>query len=321
MRTDVAHVVQLAQRSVSEYFADRSPQVAAAISYYALFSIFPLALVTIAVFGLVLGDGTARNDVVDFIVRQLPVTETQGRRDIEEALRSVSADAGPSGAIGLAGLLFAASGLMGAVRNGVNTAWDVTDRRPPLQGKLLDLLLVLGVGLLIAASTALSVGARLAGTATDGLGSPLLRSAVLDQIVAFGLAFGLFMFLYRVLPASRSRIRDIWPGALAAAAGYELAKAGFSFYLTHFASYSAVYGPLGAVIAFMVFVFAAANVFLLGAEVASEWPAVRAGCSDDRPPESLRARIAGLARGLVVRGTRDSRARRIGLRRLSERDG
>jgi membrane protein len=87
-----------------------------------------------------------------------------------------------------------------------------------------------------------------------------------------------------------------------AAAGFEAAKAGFSFYLENFARYDAIYASLGSVIAFLVFVWVAANVLLLGAEVASEYPRLRdeplEDAEDDTP---LRERITGGLRRLVVR--------------------
>ena len=84
-----------------------------------------------------------------------------------------------------------------------------------------------------------------------------------------------FTVLYTVLPVNRPRIRDIWPAIVFATIGFELVKRGFSVYLDEFADYSAVYGSLGAVVAFMVFVYIAAIVFLFGAEMAALWPEVR----------------------------------------------
>ena len=66
-----------------------------------------------------------------------------------------------------------------------------------------------------------------------------------------------------------------------AAVGFELAQRGFALYLENFSDYSAIYGSLGAVITFLVFIYIAAMVFLLGAEMATLWPRVRAGEFED----------------------------------------
>jgi len=298
------------QRSVSEFFDDGCPLIAAAISYYALFSLFPLAIVVVFGLGLVLDDAQARDEVIDYIVRNLPLRADEGRRELSEVLESVTSGSAGFGIAGGLGLAFAASGLIGAVRGGINAAWDVESRRPPLQGKLLDILLVGGVGVVVAASLALTLLTRLAaslGRELDGvLGGA--GAAIAQAVLAVGqlgpllLNAGVFLFLFRVLPARQTRLRDVWPGVLIATLGYEAAKTGFSVYLEHFANYGAVYGSLGVVLAFLVFVFVGANVFLLGAEAASEWPRLREEELDDGsegPP--LRQRLRDGLKGLVVR--------------------
>ncbi|MDQ4130698.1 MAG: YihY/virulence factor BrkB family protein, partial [Actinomycetota bacterium] len=198
------------------------------------------------------------------------------------------ANIGAFGVVGVLGLAFAASGVMGAIRYGLNTAWDAEDRRPPVQGKLVDILLVLAVGLAAALSLALTVLTRLVRSVGDELEGPLgtVGSALaelllgLGQLTPFALSLAVFAFLYRFVPAVETRWRDLWPGVLVAGAGYEAAKTGFSFYLENFGDYGAVYGSISAAVAFLFFVFLAANIFLLGAEVASQWPRVRSGHYD-----------------------------------------
>ena len=297
--------------SLREFFADRCPLIAAAISYYALFSIFPIAILVVIVFGLVADDAQAREEVVDFIMRNLPLKEGEGRRELSDLLERATAAGAGLGAVALFGVGFAASGLMGAIRGAVNTAWGVEHRRPPLQGKLLDILLVLGVGAVIVLSLGLTLLVRVSaglgrdmGDALGGAGG-VLGGAVLalGQLVPLVITALVFLFLFRVLPALSTTSRDVWPGVLVAALGYEAAKIGFAFYLDNFARYDAVYGSLGVVIAFLVFVFVAANLFLLGAEAASEWPRVRSAPLDEEGPP-WRQRATGLLRKLVVREPR-----------------
>ncbi|MBW3653482.1 MAG: YihY/virulence factor BrkB family protein, partial [Actinobacteria bacterium] len=136
----ISHATRLAMalagRGVSEFFEDGCPQRAAAISYYSLLSLFPLAIVLVAVFGLVADDAAARQQVIEFVLDNVPLREDRGRADLEELLNSVTAASGGFGIFGVAGLLFAASAVMGAVRHALNAAWEVADPRPPLQGKL-----------------------------------------------------------------------------------------------------------------------------------------------------------------------------------------
>jgi membrane protein len=281
-----------------EYFDDHCPQLAAAMAYYALFAVFPLVILAVGVFGLVEGDASARHDIIQLITDNVPLA-SGGRKTLEDALRGAAGSAGVFSVLGVLGLLFSSSGVMAAVRNAVNTAFDLPDRRPPVQGKLLDLALVVSVAVAAGVSLGITVAHRLA----PDLGG---ASGVLDVIfdlVPIALNFVIFAFVYRVVPATTVRLRDIWPGAVIAALGYEAVKAGFAFYLSNFGHYGDVYGSLAAAVVFLFFVFLAANVFLLGAEAASEWPRVRAGhyeAHEARTERTLGQELKDLGRRLVL---------------------
>lgn len=298
---------------MAAFFEHRGPQFAAAIAFYALFAIFPLAILAVVAFGVVIGDDDARRHVVDFLLDNLPITPDQGRADLERLLEGVTRDTGTIGALGLGGLVISASGLMGAARNALNAAFDadrIKDRRPPLQGKALDVLLVFGTGLVMGLSLVLTVALQITARETselEFLGS--LGATLADWLLKLGplipilLAIGVFWTLYVVVPMRRVRLRDVWPGAIFAALALEAVKTGFGIYLDGFADYSAVYGSLGAVIAFLVFVLLAASAFLLGAEVAARWPSVRDADEDDllAPGEPVGPRLRRLLLGLVRR--------------------
>ncbi len=301
------HAKTVARRAASEFFDDHCPQRAAAISYYALLSLFPLAILLAATFGLVVDDGAARMRVIAFVLDNVPLREDAGAKQLEELLRSVTTEGRGFGIAGAAGLVFTASAVMGAVRQALNAAWDVEDPRPPLQGKLIDLLLVLCAGIVIMTSLAVTLSVRLVASIGDTLGEPgaFAREAILlgGQLVPALLSFGVFLLLFGLVPAASTGVRDAWPGALAATLGVEAAKAGFTIYLEYVADYGAVYASLGSVVAFLVFVFVTSNVFLFGAEVASEWPKVRDGTVQARPPTDmpLGRRVRLSLRRLVVR--------------------
>lgn len=210
---------------------------------------------------------------------------------------------------------------MGAVRNSLAIVWGGERQRPALRAKALDILLVLVLGLLIALSLAVTVLRSLAVDLGQDLGVPgrALESA-LDAsgfLIPLALSAVVFAVLFRVVPRPRPRLRDVWPGVVFATIGYELAKRGFALYLDNFGNYSAVYGSLGAVIVFLVFIYVAAIVFLLGAEYAALWPRVRAGEFDDGPGKPLREEIRGFLRGLVLerRPDREEEERSVPRRR------
>ena len=283
----------------------RVGQLAASISYYALLSVFPAAIVLAAVAGLVLDDPTARQDVVDFLFEELPLDEVNGKGDVESLVKGVTHNAGTLGIVGAVGLLITSSALVGAVRNSVAVIFEGEYSRGALRGKGLDLLLILGTGVLFVASFASTVLNQFNPDLGDGF------LDVLESILTFGgsllpivLTALVLTVLYRVLPLNHPRFRDVWPAVVFATIGIELVKWGFSVYLDQFSDYSAVYGSLGAVVAFMVFVYIAAIVFLIGAEFAALWPEVRSGAHDPGvgpPGKPLGEEIRDYAKSLFKR--------------------
>jgi membrane protein len=90
------------------------------------------------------------------------------------------------------------------------------------------------------------------------------------------------------------------PGAIVAAVGVHLASAGFSIYLDRLGGFNDVFGPLGAILAFLLLVYAAAAILLLGACVVAAWPET-ATQPENQDAMTLRSRLVSAARGLVVR--------------------
>ena len=115
----------------------------------------------------------------------------------------------------------------------------------------------------------------------------------------------------------------MWPGVVLAAVGYELAKGGFALYLDSFGNFAAVYGSLGAVIVFLVFIYTAAMIVLLGGEFAALWPRVRAGEFDrgDGGGKPFREEVRDLLRGLVLEAREDHDAGERGSERGRDRPG
>lgn len=268
------------QHAAAGFSRDRCAQMAAAISFWALFSIFPLVMALVAVAGLFVDRSTVQHEVIDWVTSYVSVTP-EGRADLERMLSGAVSGLGAIGLVGLVGLVWSASALMSAVRNGVDAAWSTTVRRHFLRGKVLDLGLVTALGALFALSIAATFLARFAqGLVPEG--------SALDDVVtaAWGLSTWLvpfvvstasFLLAYRILPPVRTRIRDVWVGAAIAGVLFEVAKAALAIYFQRFATYDEVYGSLGAVITFLFFVYVAACILLLGAELAATWPRVRAG--------------------------------------------
>ncbi len=300
----------LAKHSVLGFSDDNGPQMAAAISYYVLFSLFPLVIVTIGVLGLVLQDSDVERRLIGELTGLLPV-DAGGAEDVENAVQELTgASSGVLGVLGLVGLAWAASAMFAVIRRSLDIAFDLSGRRPFFRQKLVDFGMMALVGVIFLGSLGATTTLRVAreaiedtqvlGALADGLG---FGWGAAGFIVLSGLSFVAFALLYWLVPATHVRLRHVWPGALLAAVVFEAVKLAFGIYLEHFSRYDLVFGSLGAVIAFLFLVFLGANTFLLGAEMSATYPRVQQG-EFDRPtglPRRTPREAAWRAiRGLVV---------------------
>ena len=121
-------------------------------------------------------------------------------------------------------------------------------------------------------------------------------AAVLDEVgdvLPFVFTGAVILFLYCVLPMQRQRVRDVWPGVVVAVILLAILREGLEVYFEHLADFGALYGSLGALMALLLFVYAAAMILLFGAEFASEWTRLPPQDEVDRQVREGRRRVAG----------------------------
>jgi membrane protein len=249
--------------AATAYGPSRCPQFAASISYHVLLSLFPLALLVATVGGLLLRDDERRAEVADAIADRVPLLEEAGV-DLDAALATSLQSLGLLGLIGIVSLLWSASGMMTSLRIGLNAAWGVSRAQPYVRGKLLDLVLVIGVNVFLV----LSLGLVLLQPLFPPPWSSWLTTGILATAGGWFVATAV---LYRVVPVVRSGWPELAAAAALAAAALTLLQHGFSLYAERFADYSAVYGSLATVVAFLVLVYLAASVILFCGSLAAAW--------------------------------------------------
>ena len=257
------------------FYRDHCPQQAAGIAYRVLFSIVPLAIVLVSIFGLVLQDDSVRADVVDAIVKHLPVT-VAGRKDVEDALTSIATPFSAAGLVSLALFAWASTGMMSAIRFGLEAAMHVTASRPTFRGKAVDLLLVVGAGLLVLVMAALTVLGGFVQKTSGNLGSFLgvgtgFLADLLLRLITFALIVGVVLLLYRFVPARGLRTRDGVAGALLTAVFLEVISLASSYVFDKATSLSVIYGSLTVGLVFLYSTYLYASALLFGAEFAAAW--------------------------------------------------
>jgi membrane protein len=293
------HVLRYALR---QFFADRCPRDAAAIAYRVLFSVGPLAIVLVSIFGLVLQDDGVRRQVVDAIVRALPLSAA-GRKDVEDAITTIATPASAAGLISLLLFAWTASGMMTAIRQGLESALNVADSRRLVHGKIIDAVLIIGAAVLVLITVAITV---LGDVVQRALGSRIGDAARVDTVVggltraaAFALSVGVVLLLYRFVPARGLRMRDGLAGALVTAGLLQAISLASGLIYAKTTNLSVIYGSLTAALFFVYSMYLYSSALLFGAEVAAQWARPRAVNS-----KALQRRLTRAALRLALREAR-----------------
>lgn len=269
--------------AASRFFEHQMTDRAATLSYYAMLSLFPALLVTLAVIGLTAGEGTVQA-IVSFAQGRgvaggnLDVIETVARRVSQLSGGAVSLTLLISLLIGLN----AASGIFNAAGRAVDAAFEVQNERGFVHQRL-TVYAVTGIVLLLLLVVFLMVviGGDIARGLFDlvGLGSEV--AGVWDLArwpAALALAVLAVAVVMRFAPSPAARRRHVVTrGTFVTVGGWILASAGFSIYVANFSHYGALYGAFSTAIVLLLWLYLLAIAFLFGAELDAEVARRRAG--------------------------------------------
>ncbi|MCK2217197.1 YihY/virulence factor BrkB family protein [Actinomadura sp. ATCC 31491] len=275
------------KRTLIEFKDDRVQDLAAALTYYAVLSIFPALIVLVAVFGL-LGRGDASAQLGSILV----LVPAEVRDLIVKSIEAAQQGAGAAGAVAIAGVLVAlwsASGYIAAFIRAGNAIYDIDEGRPFWKTTPLRIGLTLVTTVLLALG---AIAVTLTGDLAEGVGRALgLGDAavvawdILKWPLMVVVAAGLIMLLYWAAPNVRQPgLRWISPGSVLAIVLWVAVSGGFALYVANFASYGKTYGALAGIVVFLVWLWLSNMALLLGAELDAELMRQRA-IAEGRPAE------------------------------------
>ncbi len=268
------HLWRTIVHTVHLYAEYETGQRAAALAYYGLLSLFPLFLLAFNFLVRWLSAPHARQTLLGMLSRLAPavpelVTQSLARTvNIQGSLNLVAA----------LGLTWSASGLFASLIHSLDRVWNGRSGRTFWEHRLLSILLVFVILLLFIFSLLLqTMLALLPWLMAFFLPiSPLVLQETLRLLSAVvSLAFDVFLYgmLFRYLPTRRPAWSAVWAGAVVAGIGWNGAKLGFAWYLSHFARYGLVYGTLATLVAFLFWLYLSGLVLLIGAEFGAAWEA------------------------------------------------
>jgi membrane protein len=285
-------MIGLLAETFRRWNADRVPRMGAALSFYTVFSLAPLAILMLWLVSMAVGRGAAQVEI-EGQVRALVSDEGA---DLVAMILATTASAGESTSpwmtvLGVFILLVGASGMFGELQDSLNQIWGVSSERHPLltllKERALAFAMILVVACLMFVSFLYSAIIAAAGGYVSGrfpvLSGPWEWGTSVASLVALALLFAL---IFRAVPDTRIAWKDVWMGAVITALMFQFGKAilGFYFGRSAMASY---YGAAGAPIIVLVWVYYSAQILLFGAEFTRVY-ALRHGSRQDEEVKGLR---------------------------------
>jgi membrane protein len=267
--------LQTLKRTFTEFSEDNLTDSAAALTYYAVLSIFPALIAMISIVGLVGDPQTVTSSLTKIIGQIGPASAVDTFKGPIEGLANSGGTAGILLIVGIVSALWTASGYVGAFMRASNVIYEVEEGRSfiklrPLQ-MVVTLVLVILLALTLVALVLTGPVAKAVGSAV-GLGSTAVTVwDIAKWPVLFVVVVCMIALLYYASPnAKLGGIKSIIPGAALAIVVWLLASAGFAFYVANFGSYNKTYGALGGVIIGLVWLWLTNCSLLLGMELNAE---------------------------------------------------
>lgn len=264
----------LLKETFDDWNKDRAPRLAAALSYYTVFSIAPFLIVVIAIAGLIAGPDAIRGRLDEQIQGLIG---PEGADMVQEMIQNVSKPAENvfASIIGIVTLTLGAAGLFGQLQDALNTVWGVAPKpgrgiMGTLKDRFLSFAMVMGIAFLllvslVASSVIAGISNWVAGLIpgwNDGMQFVL---QLINFVLSFGIITLLFATMYKVLPDAQIKWRDVWIGAAFTALLFTIGKTLLGIYIGNSGALS-TYGAAGSLIIILLWIFYSAQILLFGAE-------------------------------------------------------
>ncbi len=259
--------LKLLWKSILDFFRHDGPMLAGAITCFSLMALVPFFLLLVSVFGYILGEHL---EFYNFLATRLAGFFPEATSEITSELGKIITYK-RIGIFTLAVYAYFSYQLYYSLENSVNTIFQTPGKRPLLRSLVLSLLVITALIVLImvsfGASTVISLFdplSRLFPGIMDWNMVTVFIGVVLPVFLVFVTASG----LYTVLPHGKVPVRHALLGAMLTAVLFEIVKHAFSYYIVvKLSRFGNIYGPLGAFVIFLLWIFFAACIFLFGAEV------------------------------------------------------
>ncbi len=262
--------IELLKSTYAEWSEDKASRLAAALAYYTILSLSPFLIVVLAITALAFGKEAAQGELVNELQN---IVGPQGAQAIQTVIANASKP--QSGILatilGMATLLFGASGVFGELKDGLNTIWDVEAKTGRgvigfIQDRFVSLAMVMGVGFLLLVSLMMSAALAGVGKYVGGLlPLPTMVLEIINFIISFSVITILFALIFKVLPDVIISWRDVWIGAAITSFLFTIGKFLLGLYLGR-SGIATAYGAAGSLVLILAWVYYSAQILFFGAE-------------------------------------------------------
>lgn len=275
-------MLSLLKRSFTEFGEDDAPLLAAGLAYFALFSIAPLLVISIAIAGIFFGEEATQGRVQETIGGLIGQRSAQA---IGEMIAGAAEKKG-QGIVGLVGgivaLLLGASGVFAHLRKVLDRIWGVeVPKTRGIVAKVVDKLwsigFVLSVGFILVVSLLVSAALAAIGAWMESLLplAPWVWQAV-NFVVSFAVLTLIFAAMYKWIPDAEIEWRDVWGGAAFTSFLFAVGKLGIGLYLGR-SAFASSYGAAGSILIVLLWLYYSGLILLFGAEFTEVWARERSG--------------------------------------------
>jgi membrane protein len=270
----------LTKSTVLSFIEDDALSKDAAIAFYTVTSIAPILLIVVAIAGLAFGNEAAQNGIVG------QLTGLMGKESAELLQSAIAgAQSKSSGTlatlIGVVTVVVTASGVFGEMQSALNVIWKTDSSGTPvsrlIRARAASLGLVVSLGFLMMVSLVVSAGLTALGDYFNSVlpfGKVLLT--ITNGFVSFLLISVLFAAIYKMLPDTPIRWRDVVVGSAVTSLLFTGGKSLIGWYIGS-SAVASTYGAAGALIVILLWVYYSAQIFLLGAEFTKAYSDLRKG--------------------------------------------
>ncbi len=259
------------QDAAAAWMEDNASRLSAALAFYTILSVAPLFLIVLAIMGFVFGKETASEQLVEQLQRFV------GEAGAEVAKTAIKNAARPqtgvfASVIGVATLLFGASGVFGELQSAMNIIWKVKSKPGrgivlTIRDRFLSFGMVFAFGFLLLVSLIATTALTAFGELLEGLvpGLPIIMQLA-NAVLSFISVTIIFAMIFVFLPDVKIKWRDVWLGAIVTALLFSLGKSLIAYYLAH-AGIATPFGAAGSLVAFVVWIYYSGLILFFGAEL------------------------------------------------------